>query len=59
MNKKNSITDRIRTKEDVKRLFVKMIEDKDAVVECVRQGRSISELNERGIKVAKLADVLG
>ena len=49
----------IKTKEDVKQLFKKIIEDKNAWIECVRAGRSVSELEQRGIKTAKLGDVLG
>ena len=49
----------IKTKEDVKQLLKKIIEDKNAWIECVRAGRSVSELEQRGIKTAKLGDVLG
>ena len=49
----------IKTKEDVKQLFKKMIDDKNAWIECVRVGRSVAELEQRGIKIAKLGDVLG
>ena len=49
----------IKTKEDVKQLFKKMIDDKNAGIECVRAGRSVAELEQRGIKIAKLGDVLG
>lgn len=49
----------IKTKEDVKQLFKKIIDDKNAWIECVRAGRPVSELEERGIKTAKLGDVLG
>lgn len=48
----------IKTKEDVKQLFKKMIDDKNAWIECIRAGRSVSELEQRGIKIAKLGDVL-
>lgn len=49
----------IKTKEDVKQLFKKIIDDKNAWIECVRAGRPVSELEKRGIKIAKLGDVLG
>ena len=49
----------IKTKEDVKQLFKKIIDDKNAWIECVREGRSVSELEQKGIKTAKLGDVLG
>ena len=54
----NSIDQKIRTKEDVKQLFKKMIDDKNAWIECVRAGRPVSELGKRGIKVVKLDKVL-
>ena len=49
----------IKTKEDVKQLFKKIIDDKNAWIECVRAWRLVSELEKRGIKTAKLGDVLG
>lgn len=49
----------IRTKEDVRQFFQKMIDDKKAWTECVRAGRPVSELKQQGIRVAKLNDVLG
>ena len=48
----------IKTKEDVKQLFKKMIDDKNAWIEYVRSGRSVSELEQRGIKTVKLNQVL-
>ena len=48
----------IKTNEDVKQLFKKMIDDKNAWIECVRSGRSVSELEQRGIKTVKLNQVL-
>ena len=48
----------IRTKEDVKQLFKKMIDDKNALIECVRAGRPVSELEKRGIKIVKHDKVL-
>ena len=48
----------IRTKEDVKQLFKKMIDAKNAWIECVRAGRPVSELEKRGIKIVKLDKVL-
>lgn len=49
----------IKTKEDVEQLFKRIIDDKNAWIECVRAGRSVSELEKQGIKTAKLGDVLG
>ena len=54
----NTIDQKIRTKEDVKQLFKKMIDDKNAWIECVRAGRPVSELEKRGIKIVKLNKVL-
>ena len=54
----NTIDQKIRTKEDVKQLFKKMIDDKNAWIECVRAGRPVSELEKRGIKIVKLDKVL-
>ena len=54
----NTIDQKIRTKEDVRQLFKKMIDDKNAWIECVRAGRPVSELGKRGIKVVKLDKVL-
>lgn len=48
----------IKTKEDVRQLFKKIIDDKNAWIDCVRSGRSVTELEPRGIKTAKLNDVL-
>lgn len=59
MNKSKDIAEQVKTKDDVKRIFRRMIEEKQAVADCVREGRSLFELRERGIKVAKLTDVLG
>ena len=33
-------------------------EDKQAVADCIRAGRPLSDLKNRGIKIAKLTDVL-
>lgn len=41
-----------------KKFFRRMIEDKQAVADCIRAGRSLSDLKDRGIKIAKLTDVL-
>ena len=48
----------IRTKEDVKQLFKKMIDDKNAWIECVRAGRPVKKKKKRGIKIVKLDKVL-
>lgn len=59
MNKDKDITEQIKTRDDIKKFFRRMIEDKQAVADCIREGRPLSELKERGIKIAKLTDVLG
>ena len=58
MNENKTIAGQIKTKDDLKKAFRRMIEDKQAVANCIREGRSLSELRERGIKIAKLTDVL-
>lgn len=49
---------RNQTKDDIKKFFRRMIEDKQAVADCIRAGRPLSDLKDRGIKIAKLTDVL-
>ena len=44
----------IKTKEDVKQLFKKMIDDKNAWIECIRAGRSVSELDKEVLKYLSL-----
>ena len=58
MDKEKNIAEEIKTKDDIKKFFRRMIEDKQAVVDCIRVGRSLSDLKDRGIKIAKLTDVL-
>ncbi|GFI00799.1 hypothetical protein [uncultured Phocaeicola sp.] len=58
MNKEKNIAEEIKTKDDIKKFFRRMIEDKQAVVDCIRVGRPLSDLKDRGIKIAKLTDVL-
>lgn len=58
MNKEKNIAEEIKTKDDIKKFFWRMIEDKQAVVDCIRVGRPLSDLKDRGIKIAKLTDVL-
>ena len=47
-----------RNQDDIKKFFRRMIEDKQAVADCIRAGRPLSDLKNRGIKIAKLTDVL-
>ena len=49
----------IKTKEDVKRFFQKMIDNKYACIEYMCEGRPLSELQSRSIKVVKISKVLG
>ena len=58
MDKEKNIAEEIKTKDDIKKFFRRMIEDKQAVVDCIRAGRPLSNLKDRGIKIAKLTDVL-
>ena len=59
MNEGEDIAGQIKTRDDIKKFFRRMIEGKQAVANCIRKGCSLSELRERGIKIAKLSDVLG
>ena len=58
MDKEKNIAEEIKTKDDIKKFFRRMIEDKRAVADCIRAGRPLSDLKNRGIKIAKLTDVL-
>lgn len=58
MDKEKNIAEEIKTKDDIKKFFRRMIEDKQAVVDCIRAGCPLSDLKDRGIKIAKLTDVL-
>lgn len=58
MDKEKNIAEEIKTKDDIKKFFRRMIEDKQAVAGCIRAGRPLSDLKDRGIKIAKLTDVL-
>lgn len=51
--------EQIKTKEDVKRFFQKIIDDKHMCIQYMREGRPLSELRSRGIRVAKISEVLG
>ena len=57
MDKEKNIAEEIKTKDDIKKFFRRMIEDKQAVADCIRAGRPLSDLKDRGIKIAKLTDV--
>ena len=58
MDKEKNIAEEIKTKDDIKKFFRRMIEDKQAVVDCIRAGRPLPDMKDRGIKIAKLTDVL-
>ena len=58
MDKEKNIAEEIKTKDDIKKFFRRMIEDKQAVADCIRAGRPLSDLKDRGIKIAKLTDGL-
>ena len=48
----------MKTKQDVKAFLYPFIEKRKAWEECIHKARPLSELNARGIKVAKLSEVL-
>ena len=52
MDKEKNIAEEIKTKDDIKKFFRRMIEDKQAVADCIRAGRPLSDLKDRGIKIA-------
>ena len=52
MDKEKNIAEEIKTKDDIKKFFRRMVAD------CIRAGRPLSDLKDRGIKIAKLTDVL-
>lgn len=58
MDKEKNMAEEIKTKDDIKKFFRRMIEDKQAVADCIRTGCPLSDLKDRGIKIAKLTDVL-
>ena len=45
-------------KQDVKKFLQQFVDKKQACTDCVCEGRPVSELASRGIKVAKLSEVL-
>ena len=58
MEKKFIGSHQLNAKQDVKAFLYQFIEKRKAWEECIRMGRPLSELNARGIKVAKLSEVL-
>ena len=58
MDKEKNRAEEIKTKDDIKKFFRRMIEDKQGVADCIRAGRPLSDLKDRGIRMAKLTDVL-
>ena len=50
MDKEKNIAEEIKTKDDIKKFFRRMIDDKQAVADCIRAGRPLSDLKDRGIK---------
>ena len=51
MDKEKNIAEEIKTKDDIKKFFRR-------IADCIRAGRPLSDLKDRGIKIAKLTDVL-
>ena len=58
MDKEKNIAEEIKTKDDIKKFFRRMIETSRRFADCIRAGRPLSDLKDRGIKIAKLTDVL-
>lgn len=52
------INKKIKTKKDVIQFFKEKMADKQAWIDCVREGRPLSELKSRGMEVAKLNTIL-
>lgn len=49
--------EQVKTRQDVKKFLQQFIERRKAWEDCIRSGRPLSELNVRGIKVAKMSSM--
>ncbi|OUP34655.1 hypothetical protein B5F25_05430 [Bacteroides sp. An19] len=58
MDKDFITINQVKTKQDVKKFLQQFVDKKRACTDCVCEGRPVSELASRGIKVAKLSEVL-
>ena len=54
---KNLTINQVRSKQDVKRFLQQFVDRKAAVVNCIRDGRPLSELESQGIIVAKIREL--
>lgn len=54
---KNLTINQVRSKQDVKRFLQQFVDRKVAVVNCVREGRPLSDLESQGIIVAKIREI--
>lgn len=50
--------EQVRTKLDVKKFLQQFVDRRRAWEDCIRSGRSLTELKSQGINVAKLSEVL-
>lgn len=57
-NKAYITKEQVRTKQDVKKFLQQFVDRRRAWEDCIRSGRSMSELRSQGINVAKLSEVL-
>lgn len=54
---KNITISEVKFKQDVKRFLQQFVDRKAAVVNCIRDGRPLSELESQGIIVAKIREL--
>lgn len=54
---KNITISEVNCKQDVKRFLQQFVDRKAAVVNCIRDGRPLSELESQGIIVAKIREL--
>ena len=54
---KNLTINQVRSKQDVKRVLQQFLDRMAAVVNCVREGRPLSDLESQGIIVAKIREI--
>ena len=54
---KNITISQVKCKQDVKRFLQQFVDRKAAVVNCISDGRPLSELESQGIIVAKIREL--
>ena len=57
-NKAYITKEQVRTKQDVKKFLQQFVDRRKVWEDCIRSGRSLTELKSQGINVAKLSEVL-